>query len=416
MKDYDCLVLILGGGRGTRLFPLTLERSKPAIGFAGKYRLIDVPLSNCINSQMNKIFVLTQYLAPSLRRHIFQTYRFDIFSQGFIEILTAEQTQTDFEWYQGTADAVRRSLRHIRSLPFEHALILSGDHLYKMDYREILGFHAEKSADITIASIPIEKKDISRMGILDCQANGRVSALFEKPDKIEDIERFAIKMPGQSPRKSYLASMGVYVFKKDVLIKVLEEIDQADFGRQILPWAIPKFKVFSYLFDGYWVDIGTIKSYFDASINLTSEKPRFRLFDERWPLFSRPRFLPPTKIIKSTVQNSIISDGGQIYDAQISNSVIGVRSIIKKQASIRESVIMGNDYYEAKLEGRISLPYIGRSVAIRRAIVDKNVTIGDFSKIGYKRYHKNVDHKLYYVRDGIVIIPRSAVIPPKSDF
>ncbi len=416
MKINNCLVLILGGGRGTRLFPLTLERSKPAIGFAGKYRLIDVPLSNCINSQLHNIFVLTQYLATSLRRHISQTYRFDIFSKGFIETLAAEQTQTNFEWFQGTADAVRRSLRHIRRLPHENILILSGDHLYKMDYREILSFHQEKDADITIASVPIEKKEISRMGILNCRSNGRIINLLEKPDKNQNLESFKIKVKQQSLRKSFLASMGVYVFKKEVLLKMLETTDGADFGKQLLPLAIANHKVFSYMFDGYWVDIGTIKSYFDASINLISEKPRFKLFDEKWPLFSHPRFLPPTKITNSNIKDSIISDGGQILEAKINRSIVGLRSIIKKNVTINDSVIMGNDYYERKLVNRINRPSIGKDTMIKKAIIDKNVTIGDYCKIGYKRYKKDIDNPKFYVRGGVVIIPRGVVIPSKSEF
>ncbi|MBU4304932.1 MAG: glucose-1-phosphate adenylyltransferase [Candidatus Omnitrophica bacterium] len=414
MKNPDCLVLILGGGRGTRLFPLTLERSKPAIGFGGKYRLIDIPVSNCINSGYNKIFVLTQFLSASLHGHIMHTYRFDNFSKGFVEILSAEQSHKSSSWFEGTADAVRHVLRHLRYMPQEYVLILSGDHLYKMDYREMMSFHVKNNADVTIASIAVDEKEASRMGVLDCAASGRLKRIVEKPENPARLRVKArtIKGAGKSA-KYYNASMGIYLFKKDVLFDILTKTKTADFGKHILPMLVKKDRrVYSFEFHGYWRDVGTISSYYEASMDLLGETPKFNLFDEGAALVTRARFLPPTKIADSHLVNSLIADGCQIRKAVIENSVIGLRSRIMDNTTIKDSIVIGNDYYQARSEGKMSRPHIGEGVIIERAIVDKNVTIGSFCQITDKRNAADRDGDLYYIRDGITIIRRGVVMPP----
>jgi len=416
MQLSDCLVLILGGGRGERLFPLTLERSKPAIGFAGKYRLIDIPVSNCINSGFNKVYVLTQFLSASLHGHIMHTYRFDNFSKGFVEILSAEQSHKSSEWFQGTADAVRRVMRHLCHIPQEYVLILSGDHLYKMDYRKLISFHQAKNADVTVASLYVDEHDAARMGVLDCLPSGRLQRIIEKPS---DVRRLKMKtktvITAQGKQQEYCASMGIYLFNKQVLFDALTRTKGDDFGKHILPSLAKKgAKIFAYDFQGYWRDIGTIKSYYEASMDLLSPHSQFDLFNERWPLFTRARFLPPSKIVDSTLTKTLISDGCQITKATIENSIIGLRSLIMDNTKIRDSVIIGNDYYQIESEEKMVKPFIGKGVIIERAIVDKNVTIGDFCHITDKSRAANMDGEMYYVRDGITVIRRGAVLPPHS--
>ncbi|MCP4650653.1 MAG: glucose-1-phosphate adenylyltransferase [PVC group bacterium] len=410
MKGSDCLVLILGGGRGSRLYPLTLERSKPAIGFAGKYRIIDIPISNSINSGFNKIFILTQFLAASLHAHILHTYRFDNFSKGFIEILSAEQSHKSFEWFQGTADAVRRVIRHIRNLPQKYILILSGDHLYKMDYRQLMNSHVKNNAELSIASIFVDEREATRMGIIDCNSSGQITSLIEKP---KNPKRLKIKSRLKSQEgDQYLASMGVYLFNKDVLIDILSGTTVEDFGKHILPMMIKKKrKVYNYNFKGYWRDIGTVDSYYDASLDLIGKKPQFDLFDENWPLFSRPRFLPPSRIVDSNIINALISDGCRLDKVHIENSLIGLRSKIKENTRIKDSIIIGNDYYQRYFGDKLVKPYIGKGVLIERAIVDKNVSIGDFCQITDKSNSPDCDKDIYYVRDGITIIRRGVTLP-----
>ena len=413
MKIPECLVLVLGGGRGTRLFPLTLERSKPAIGFAGKYRLIDIPISNCINSGFNKVFVLTQYLSASLHGHIMQTYRFDNFSRGFVEILSAEQSHQSSEWFQGTADAVRRVLRHLRGMPQEYVLILSGDHLYRMDYRELLNFHIKSKAEVSIGSIFVDEEEASRMGILDWESSGRLRRIIEKPSHVKKLKikskkvKLSAKLVDQ-----YCASMGIYLFNKKVLFDVLSRTKAADFGKHILPFLVKKgYKTFVYPYEGYWRDIGTVKSYYEASMELLDDNPRFNLFDESAPLVTRARYLPPSKIIDSQLKNSLIADGCQIEHSQIENSIIGLRSRIGENTKISDSIIIGNDYYCRKTENRAFYPCIGKGVIIERAIVDKNVKIGDFCHITSKKGAPNRDGDLYYIRDGITVIRRGVTLP-----
>ncbi len=415
MNSGDCLVLILGGGKGTRLFPLTLERSKPAIGFGGKYRLIDIPLSNCINSGYNKVFILTQFLSASLHGHILHTYQFDNFSKGFVEILSAEQSHKNSEWFQGTADAVRRVLRHLCDIPQENVLILSGDHLYKMDYRKLLDFHAKKNADVTVASIFVDDDQVFRLGVLDCDSSGRMNRLVEKPSQLSrlKIKPKTVKISDKI-KNQYLASMGIYVFKKNILFEILNKTKADDFGTHILPFMIKNnYKVYSYKFKGYWRDIGTIKSYYQASMDLIAKRPAFDLFDDKWPLFTRARFLPPSKINDSNIINTLIADGCCLEKVKIENSIIGLRNRIMENTRIRDSVIIGNDYYQRKSD-KVITPRIGKGVVIERAIIDKNVTIGDFCYISDKLHAPDSEGEFYCVRDGITVIKRGAVILPHT--
>lgn len=416
MNHADCLVLILGGGKGTRLFPLTLERSKPAIGFGGKYRLVDVPVSNCINSGYNKIFILTQFLPASLHGHIMHTYRFDNFSKGFVEILSAEQSHKSSEWFQGTADAVRQVLRHLRYMPQEYVLILSSDHLYRMDYRKLVNFHVLKDADVTIASIFVDEQEASRMGILDYTSAGRLRRIIEKPACVNklNLKSKTIKLNNKT-KKQYSASMGIYLFKKNVLFDILTRTKGADFSKHILPLLIKKRnKIYAYKFQRYWRDIGTIKSYYEANMDLIREDPKFDLFDDKLSLFSRARFLPPSKISDSKLTNTLVADGCFIKKAEIENSIIGLRSRIMDNVRIKDSIIIGNDFYRHKSQGGIIKPSIGQGVIIERAIVDKNVTMGDFCHITDKRHAQDADRDFYYIRDGITIIRRGAVLKPHT--
>ncbi len=409
----DCLVLILGGGRGTRLFPLTAERSKPAIGFAGKYRLIDIPVSNCVNSGFNKIFVITQFLSASLHAHILHSYRFDNFSQGFVEILSAEQSHKQSRWFEGTADAVRAIRRHLRYMPQQHILILSGDHLYKMDYRKMLEFHLKKKAEVSIASVFVDAAEASRMGVLACDSTDRIKKVIEKPDNPRRLKVSPILQ--KKGEDNYLASMGIYLFNKQVLFDILDESDGADFGKNILPQLIRKrSKVYSYYFKGYWRDIGTVSSYYEESLNMLKEKPLYNVFDQNWPLFTRARFLPPSRIIDSQINSSVIADGCFLKRCHLDNSVVGLRSTIQDKTQIRDSVIMGNDYYEGLSSGKAIRPRIGKGVTIERAIIDKNVTIGDHCRLTDKRGFPDSDNDIYCIRDGITIIRRAVELPPHT--
>ena len=416
MAHESCSVLILGGGKGTRLVPLTLERSKPAIGFAGKYRLIDIPVSNSINSGLNKIFVLTQFLSASLHGHIMRTYRFDNFSKGFVEILSAEQSHKSSEWFQGTADAVRRVLRHLRYMPEKYVLILSSDHLYRMDYRKLIDYHIKKNAQVTVSSIYVDEQDASGMGILDVMPNGKLNRVIEKPANVKKLKVCCKDIKKDNKQaKQYRASMGIYLFNKDVLFEVLNKTKAADFGKHILPFIVKKnYKVFAYEFKDYWKDIGTINSYYEASMDLLKDNPPFSLFDDQMPLLTRARLLPPNKIIDSKITRSIISEGCFIKKASIDNSIIGLRSYIKDNAIVRNSIIIGNDYYRSRIGQAEDTPFIGQGAIIERAIVDKNVTVGDFVQITDKKNHKDTDGDLYYVRDGVTIIRRGVTIPPHT--
>jgi glucose-1-phosphate adenylyltransferase len=421
----NVLAVIMGGGQGTRLFPLTKERAKPAVPLAGKYRLVDIPISNCINSGIRRVYVLTQFLSASMHRHISQSYKFDHFSGGFVEILAAEQTFTDASWYQGTADAVRKNLIHFLNNDFEYLLVLSGDQLYRMDFRRIVTQHAETSADVTIATIPVERNVAQSLGILQINGEKRITRFVEKPKDPAVLD--SLKMPSEmlpglgvpADSERFLASMGIYVFNRDVVIKLLDN-NLTDFGKHIIPGAIETHRVFSHIYQGYWEDIGTIGSFFEANLDITSELPRFNFFDMAAPIFSRPRFLPASKINGAAIDHAVVADGCIITRCQIAHSVVGVRSIVEEGSRLHRVVVMGNDYYESEssilsneAQGNPRVG-IGRNTRIENAIVDKNARIGSNCVISPAGKEANVDHPLYFIRDGVVIIPKNGVVPDNT--
>ncbi len=419
----NVISVILGGGRGTRLYPLTKERSKPAVPLAGKYRLIDIPISNCLNSDLNKIYVLTQFNSASLHRHITRAYKFDNFSRGFIEILAATQTMESMNWYQGTADAVRQNLRFFNQPNIDFALILSGDQLYRMNYQQLIKEHIKNGAEVTISVIPAERKDAPNLGILKIDEQGRIVGFFEKPKDEKTIDFLSLDAAAFDRRgvsakgRTLLASMGIYIFNLDVLNDVLKETNKSDFGKDIIPEIIKKRRVFAYFFDGYWEDIGTIKSFYEANLNLASLSPSFDLYNEKAPIYTNPLFLPGSIINDCKITQSIISDGCIIDNAEIHNSVIGIRSIVGKSTLIRNSIIMGADYYETEANIRkdrlkkIPDVGIGNNSRIVGAIVDKNVHIGDHVNIENTKKVEQFDAGNYMIRDYIVIIPKDSVIP-----
>ncbi|HET59907.1 MAG TPA: glucose-1-phosphate adenylyltransferase [Chloroflexi bacterium] len=410
-KTYsNILALILGGGAGTRLYPLTQQRAKPAVPIAGKYRLIDIPISNCINSEVNYIAVLTQFLTVSLHRHISRTYNFDNFSKGWVQIWAAEQTLAGAEWYQGNADAVRKQINEIESARCAYTMILSGDHLYRMDYRELADFHWSHDADVTIAVQPVKKEEASRFGILKTEKDDRISAFAEKP---KDPKLLKSLVSSDDPDQPYLCSMGIYFFKTDVLIELLQENSQEDFGKHIIPYAIETKNTFGYRFDGYWEDIGTMRSFYDTNLQLAAKDPNINFFDPNTPIYTRSRFLPGTTVENCTIQKALIADGCRIEDSVIRNSVIGLRSLIGTGSYISRSIIMGLDYYDSpdiQPEGTPPLG-VGDGSQITGAILDKNVRVGRNVVIREFPRGTEIDHELYYVRDGIVVIPKGAILP-----
>lgn len=404
------LTVILGGGQGTRLFPLTKTRCKAAVPIGGKYRLIDVPLSNCIHSGLHHIFLLAQYLGESLQRHIVQTYRFDQFADGFIEILSAQQTLTDFMWYEGTADAVRKNIQRIERFRADHVLILSADHLYRMDYRHLIKYHTDRRADLTLAGTLVGPEEAPRMGIIQADAAMQVQALIEKPKDPKQLAGLE-RPPVSGQEKRYLASMGIYLFRKHFLIDLLKNSSAPDFGSHIIPEAVQKAKVVAFPFDGYWVDVGTVASFYDASMDFVSPLPRFDFYREKERVFTRPRYLPPAKFIDSKITRCVIGEGSIIDSVEIFDSIVGIRSVIDKQCQIRRSVLMGNDYYERQFDTGLIRPRIGPRVNIERAIVDKNVVIGEGVQIQGTQRNVNLDAEYYCIRDGIVVIPTNTVVP-----
>jgi len=416
------LTIIMGGGQGARLFPLTRERAKPAVPLAGKYRLVDIPISNSINSGMKRIYLLTQFLSASLHRHVYASFKFDQFSPGFVEILAAEQTHTDTSWYQGTADAVRKNLIHFRNADFDYALILSGDQLYRMDFRTMLAQHVAVSADLTISTLPVVRDAAQSLGIMQSDAGRRIVRFEEKPkhDDLLDTLRLDRACYGelgiQEDQDLFLASMGIYLFNREILFELLDN-DFADFGKHIIPRAIQTHRVFSHLFQGYWEDIGTIRSFYEANLDLTSELPRFNFFDMSAPIFTRPRFLPASKINGASIDHAIISEGCIISHCHVSNSVIGVRSLVDIGSHITRTVVMGADSYESQeaiaANAAANRPRvgIGKYTRVDHAIIDKNARIGDHCVITPDGKPETVDHPLYFIRDGIVIIPRDMAIP-----
>jgi glucose-1-phosphate adenylyltransferase len=398
------------------LYPLTQWRSKPAVPLAGKYRLVDVPISNCINSGLRHIFVLSQFQSASLNRHVARTYRFDPFTPGFVEILAAEQTESSMDWYQGTADAVRKQLHRFLRHGVEHILILSGDQLYVMDFAQVLKQHTETGADITIAVTPVSERDASEFGILQVDRAARIVDFVEKPRDAEVLRRLALGEDELRRRslaldRRYLASMGIYVFKPRVLVECLEDQRRVDFGKEVIPFAIQNYFVRAFFFPGYWEDIGTIRTFYAANLELAGENPPINLFDEERPIYTRPRFLPGSRVSACEVRNSILCEGSQLEAAVVDECVIGIRSIVRRGAKLRRVVMMGADYYEDGAAGQIPLG-VGENCVIENAIIDKNARIGPGVRIVNENQIKNADGANFFIRDGIVIVPKNAVVPP----
>ena len=408
----DVLTLILGGGRGTRLFPLTQMRSKPAVPLGSKYRLIDIPISNCLHAGLKQIFVLTQFNSASLNRHIAQTYRLDLFSAGFVEVLAAEQTPESSDWFQGTADAVRQAARHFAGYDAEHYLILAGDHLYRMDFCDLLDAHVERGADITLAAQPVTPDDATQMGIFRFDRQGAIEGFEEKPTR----ERLAA-MVGSIPRgstlsgttaeKPFVASMGIYVFSRDALFEILEQ-PGVDFGREIIPKALGTHDVHPYIFRGYWADIGTIEAFYEANVQLTQRGAPFNFFDPRRPIYTHPRFLPGTRTYGCQIDSAIVADGCYLDQCEIRDSVVGIRTHIRPGTRITRSVLLGADYYEE--DGAPARPPlgIGRDVVLDRVIVDKNARIDDGVRLVNERGVDHADGDGYVIRNGIIIVPKNA--------
>jgi glucose-1-phosphate adenylyltransferase len=410
----NVLGLILGGGVGTRLFPLTKLRAKPAVPVAGKYRLVDIPISNCINSGIRKICVLTQFNSVSLHRHITQTYKFDRFSGGFVQILAAEQTPESTDWYQGTADAVRKQTLEIRATRTDDVLVLSGDHLYRMDYRPFVELHRATTADVTVAVLPISGAEARRFGILRMDQSGRITTFAEKPQTEEELKDL-VSLPGSET--PYLASMGIYLFTEPFLQWIMRETDEPDFGKHIIPAAIKMGRVFAYRFEGYWEDIGTVESFFRANLALTDTRPAFDLYDPANPIYTRARFLPGSRVNYCQLVRVLLADGCRLERAIVTESVIGLRSIIKPGAQLRQVVMMGADYFEtdeALQENRNRRRPdigVGENSVIERAILDKNARVGRDVHIRTHTPADDVDEENYTIRDGIVVVPKDAIIP-----
>ncbi len=410
------LSVILGGGQGTRLFPLTKERCKPAVPLLGKYRLIDIPVSNCLNSGFNRIYVLTQFLSESLNKHISRTYKMDTFSKGFIEVMAAEQSMEDTHWFQGTADAVRRCLKHFNDPAIQHILVLSGDQLYKMDLDDMYRYHLEKDADLTVACNYVPESEVGGLGIMGIGKDSRIKRFKEKPGSVDDIRDMAVS--GKSGGKSFLGSMGIYLFKKEALVDLLVNSREVDFGREVIPIAIEKKNTYAYLFDGYWRDIGTIKNFYSENLALAGQIPPMDMFDEKWQIFTRTRYLSPAKFEDCSVAQSIIAEGSIVLSASIKNSVIGLRFRVEPGTVIEDCVVMGCDYYQtaeqnsSDISSSVPILGVGKNCHIRRAIIDKNVRIGDNVKILNEDNVEHADGPNYYIREGITVIPKNAVVEP----
>ena len=424
MRHVVCL--ILGGGKGTRLLPLTEYRSKPAVPLGGKYRLIDVPISNCINSDINRMYVLTQFNSVSLHRHIRQTYNFDLFHNGFVEILAAQQTLDGSNWYQGTADAVRKQVRFLKEYGIKYVLILSGDQLYRMNFKEMLATHVNANADVTISTVPVHADAARGFGILQLDGTGKVTGFVEKPKddaslaKVRTPAEWIDKMGIESNGREYLASMGIYLWNRDLLVDLLESTDHEDFGKDIFPLAIKNHHVQTHLFDGYWEDIGTIEAFYEANLALTQQpQPPFSFYDEKAPIYTRGRYLPPSKILDCSITESMIGEGCILKDCRIYHSVLGIRSRIESGCTIEDSLLMGSDFYESAVEresnfNQSSVPIgIGAGTTIRRAIIDKNARIGKNVMIINKEnvQEANREDDGFYIRSGIVVVIKNRTIP-----
>ncbi len=417
MNSSNVICIVLGGGQGSRLFPLTATRSKPAVPIAGKYRLVDIPISNCINSGIERIYVLTQFNSASLNKHIKNTYHFSVFSNSFVDILAAEQTPHNTTWFQGTADAVRQSLHHLSPHEFDYVLILSGDQLYQMDFEHMIADHEAKNAEISIATIPVDEADSEGFGILKTDDDEMITSFIEKPKKDMlpgwDSE---VSAEMQAEGRIYLASMGIYLFNRKTLYDLLEGNTRTDFGKEIIPQSIGTHKISSYQYEGYWTDIGSIPSFFDANLGLTDEIPKFNLFDKR-SIFSRARMLPPSKLSGTSLHNAMISDGCIIHAAHISRSVIGIRTRIGVGSTIINTYVMGNDYYQTleqiaqyKVENK-PIMGIGERCYINNAILDKNCYIGNDVKINGGTHLEDGDFGTYTVTEGIIVVKKNAIIP-----
>jgi glucose-1-phosphate adenylyltransferase len=412
------LALILGGGQGSRLFPLTHMRSKPAVPIGGKYRLIDVPISNCLHADLRRIYVLTQFNSASLNRHISGTYRMDLFSAGFVEILAAEQTPESTAWFEGTADAVRKARRHFEMHDADHYLILAGDHLYRMNYTRLLQAHVERHADITIAALPSTPTDATGMGIFTFDRSDQIVAFEEKPDA-ERLAQMKTSLPHGSTtlqvtdEKPFIASMGIYLFTRNVLLELLQTQGN-DFGRQLIPASLSRYRVSAYLFDGYWADVGTVDSYYDANVQLTQPDAPFSFYDPSCPIYTHQRFLPPSRMLNCEIHNALVSDGSFLDAASVTDSVVGIRTMVRKGTKIRRSVLLGADYYEHETNGASggSVPLgIGAGVELDRVIVDKNARIGDGARLINARGVQEADGNGYYIRNGTIIVAKDATIP-----
>ena len=416
MINDKVLAIILGGGQGSRLHPLTEERSKPAVPIAGKYRLVDIPISNCINSDIKRMFVLTQFNSASLNRHIKDTYHFSFFSSAFVDVLAAEQTPGNKGWFQGTADAVRQSMHHFLRHDFEYALILSGDQLYQMDYDKMIEAHEKSKAAISIATIPVNAKDATSFGILKANDENVITSFIEKPaasllpDWTSEVSE-DMKKEG----RNYLASMGIYIFNRELLVELMNDQTTIDFGKEIIPQSINHHKTLSYQYEGYWTDIGNIDSFFEANIGLTDDIPQFDLYDKNKRIYTRARMLPTTKLAGTSLEKAVIAEGCLIAAAKIEQSVIGIRSRIGKESTVIKTYMMGSDYYETLLEiekKKIKiLMGIGERCFIKNAILDKNCRIGDDVRINGGSHLENTETDTYVVRDGIVVIKKEAIIP-----
>jgi glucose-1-phosphate adenylyltransferase len=417
--NKSTLAIILGGGQGSRLSPLTQSRSKPAVPIAGKYRLVDIPISNCINSDIKRMFVLTQFNSASLNQHIKNTYHFSHFSTAFVDILAAEQTPDNPTWFQGTADAVRQCMQHFLNHEFDYALILSGDQLYQMNFNEMILAHEKSGAKISIATLPVSAKEATDFGILKTDSDHFITSFIEKP-AAELLPNWTSDVSDEMKQegKHYLASMGIYIFNRDLLIELMSNPDTKDFGKEIIPQAIGKQKILSYQYEGYWTDIGNIDSFFEANLGLTDEIPKFNLFDNASKIYTRARVLPPSKITgASTIDKSIIAEGCIINGAKIEHSVIGIRSRVDSESTIINSYLMGNDHYQnlEEISANISKKNInigvGKRCFINNTIVDKNCRIGNDVRLNGGKHLENSDTKLYTIKDGIIVVKKSAVLP-----
>ena len=414
---HDTLAIILGGGQGTRLFPLTATRSKPAVPIGGKYRLIDVPISGCLHADIRRIYVLTQFNSASLNRHISNTYRLDRFSGGFVEILAAEQTPDNPHWYQGTADAVRQAVRHFEGYDAKYYLILAGDHLYRMNYADLIDAHRSQSSDITIAAQPVDAATATQMGIFRFSPDGQIVAFEEKP-KPPRLQQIGRSIPGgstfaaHSDERPFMASMGIYVFSRNVLLEMLERESGVDFGRELIPGALGRNVVKPYLYEGYWADVGTIESFYEANVMLARPRAPFRFWDPQFPTYTHLRHLPGARLVDCHVRNTIVDDGCYLDRCEISDSVVGIRTNVRAGARISRSVLLGADFYESN--GRPDRPAlgVGRDVVLDRVIVDKNARIGDGARLVNERNVAEADGDGYYIRSGIVVVPKGGVIKP----